>query len=243
MPESIPVSGTISGTLSGDDGTNAVSLPLSIPVTGTATITPHSGGSPIARVGFADLGNNNGTTASLTHTYTPTGNALVVIVQGDVAGGLDDVTATFNGVAMTLADKSVNTGQDTYLYGFYLLNPAAGAHNIVISAGAAHWLKGQALDLSNVTALDAHTNHFGTGSSLVTALTTVANAYAVVGEDGYNGGANPAAGAGLRLTQAEAAYGSGGLFDSNGVLTAGSHNFTTTRTSSTGIAHVAMSFK
>jgi hypothetical protein len=49
MSEAINVSGTITGTLTGNDGTNSVSLPLRISVTGVATITPHA--TSIARPG------------------------------------------------------------------------------------------------------------------------------------------------------------------------------------------------
>lgn len=75
---------------------------------------------------------------SITMAHTCTGSNLILIV-GISSNNADTVTGvTYNGVAMTLGKKSSVTGPVTYMY--YLIAPATGAHNIVISGtGSEFW--------------------------------------------------------------------------------------------------------
>ena len=67
-----------------------------------------------------DGGNvNPGTTLTFAHTCTGSLGLLVVGFNGDNIGGADDVSSvTYNGVALTLADKQVNpaSGGDQRVY-------------------------------------------------------------------------------------------------------------------------------
>jgi hypothetical protein len=79
-------------------------------------------------------GDNGGSSNSLTYSHTCTGSngILFVGVRGDVLN--DYVTsATYNGVAMSLAGKQICNG-DRYVYLFYLKGPATGTHNVVVTA-------------------------------------------------------------------------------------------------------------
>lgn len=205
----------------------------------------------IAFVGAADGGNNGGTTSSRTFSYTcgsGSGRLLVVNFAGDTVAGSDNVTSvTYNSIAMTLIAKTV-TGGSRFNYAYYLLNPASGANNVVITVGSNHYIIANAADYSGVLALDNSTTHV-TGSSvntLTSSLTTIAdNSWVTLFEEGYNGNPLPTAGTGAIRRTADAAFGSVAVFDSNGVITpAGSYSMTTNRTSNSasGISHIMASF-
>lgn len=79
----------------------------------------------------------SGTSLTFAHTTSSSTNgAMTACVKGDFS---DIITgATYNGVSMTLVGKLVNGGLWTYMY--YLLNPAAGTHNVVVSASGTSFL-------------------------------------------------------------------------------------------------------
>lgn len=209
------------------------------------------GAPAIAFVGAADGGNNGGSTASLTFSYTVGSGAnrlLSVCVTGDTT--VDDVTgATYNGVSMSLIAKIQATAGTRWSYSFYLLAPASGAHNVVISAGSSHFLLAGAADYSGVNASgqpDATaTNSINIpASSMSTSVTTVANNdWAILCENGFSSGP-PTAGAGSTVRAVDAAFGTWGIFDSNGPITpAGSYSMTTGYGSVSDITHVIGAFK
>src|SRR3990167_11248949 len=76
-----------------------------------------------------------GTASSLTFSHTCTGSNLYLKVTVGVNFTDSDVTGvTYNGVALTLLRALENTMRDEY---WYLIAPATGAHDIVVSfAGA-----------------------------------------------------------------------------------------------------------
>jgi hypothetical protein len=119
------------------------------------------GGTAIAFDSSADLGDNAGLASSLTTSYTVgsgSNRLLVVFILGDLATGVDDITGvTYNGVALTLVIKQTSfiTPNNRLAYMYYLLSPASGAHNIVISSSATHYLLAVAASYANVAALDA----------------------------------------------------------------------------------------
>lgn len=84
----------------------------------------------VTETGYSASGN-------LTWSHTCTGShlSLVVFVWSRTT---DTVTAaTYNGVAMTAIPGAKNiTASTAYIYAFILANPAAGAHNVVVTATA-----------------------------------------------------------------------------------------------------------
>lgn len=207
----------------------------------------------IAFVAGADGGNNTGGTG-LTYSYTCGSGAnrlLVVGVAGDAT--VDDVTGvTYAGVSMTLAAKKAATGTNNRVsYLFYLLAPATGANNVVISASTAHYILSGAADYTGVKQSaqpDATATANGTGSVLLltSSVTTVANnSWAILLENGYGSNTPPTASTGVTRRTFDAVFGGWGLFDSNAAITpAGSYSMTTQRTNASDtITHVGASFQ
>ena len=99
----------------------------------------------------ADGGNNGGTSTSLTYSYTVGTNAnrlLLVSVVGDPS--VDDISSvTYAGASMTLVAK-IQTPSDRWHYLYYLLSPASGANNVVITAASSHTLMSEASSWFNI---------------------------------------------------------------------------------------------
>lgn len=203
----------------------------------------------------ADLGNNGGTTNSLTASYTcgsGSNRLLVVGLVGDTDNGNDDITSvTYGGVAMTLAKKSASATGGTlrYDYIYYLLNPASGANNVVINCTNNHFLLAVAADYTGVKQSgqpDATTTQTSGSAvtSLTTSITTVAdNCWAVLLEQQDKTGATPTAGAGATRRTFGASFNQPALFDSGGAITpAGSYSMTTNYGIADLITHVIASF-
>ncbi len=200
----------------------------------------------IAYVGSADLGNNGGS-GTFTGAYTVGAGAnrlLVVCFEGDVSGGADDITGvTYNGVSMTLVDKrdAGGAGRITYLY--FLLGPASGTHNVVITSTASHMLIPVAADYSGVKQTsqpdNSTTNSTTYESNLTTVLTTIAdNCWTILGSISL---LSQSAGAGSTRRVEGATYDEPDIFDSNGVITpAGSYSMRTD--ASTFLVHIMASF-
>ncbi len=131
--------------------------------------------------------NNNGA-SSLTFSHTTAGDLLIVLVR-DESG--DHVTGvTYNGVAMTQLAKGVEPSATAEAYVYYLLSPALGANNIVISrssssnnlAGAsASYLGTKQTGFPDGNASGGNTS--GGGAAIVTSSVTVTanNSWVVVG--------------------------------------------------------------
>jgi hypothetical protein len=200
----------------------------------------------------ADLGNNGGTSTSLTVSYTcgaGANRALVVTVEGQVNS--DVITgATYAGASMALAAKIAPASSvQRYQYLFYLLNPASGANNVVISAtGGNTYIIACAADYTGVGSFDAvNSTTLGTSSSFITlSLTTIAdNCWTVFGWSGYSGGANtPFAGSGLTQRVFGAAFKDNGIGDSNGAVhPAGAYSMTENfGATASGSSAIALSF-
>ncbi len=210
----------------------------------------------IAFVAGADLTDNGGTTNSLTHAYTcgsGSNRLLVVGFLGDSIGGNDDITGvTYASIAMTLAVKKTTGGTNRLQYIYYLLNPASGSNNVVISCTNNHYLIAVAADYTGVKQSgqpDAtNTNISGTAgaTTLTTSVTTVAdNSWAILLESSYQGGPAATAGTGATFRIAGAAFGEPSIFDSNGAVhPAGSYSMTTNAAATFGfyIMHTVASF-
>lgn len=200
----------------------------------------------------ADGGNNGGSSTSLTFAYTCSSGSnrlLAVNVLGDVTDNITGVT--YNGVSMTLAAKLTPTGPDTprWVYLFFLLAPATGSNNVIISANTTAYILAGAADYTGVNQTgqpDATTTHTGSGSimNLTSTITTVAdNSWAILAEEG-GGGLPPTFDVGTTRRSFDAAFNTWGLFDSGGPITpAGSYTMKTDRgLASNTILHVIASF-
>lgn len=132
----------------------------------------------IARDNHAFLTATTAASATVAYTCTGSNQILFVGVVGELAS--DNITGvTYNGVSMTLIDKNSN-GVSRWTYIFYLLNPASGSNNIVISAGSSSFIEGMAASYTGVLQSgqpDAHgfTIQGSASSSITKSLTTVAD--------------------------------------------------------------------
>jgi hypothetical protein len=198
-----------------------------------------------------DLGNNGGT-GSLTGAFTMgsvSNGLLTVCLVGDVAGGADDITGvTYNSVSMTLAAKRATANVSRFIYQYYLLAPASGAHNVVVTSTTNHYLIGTATSYSGVKQSaqpDASaTNDTGgvNNTTLTTSVTTVAdNSWTVLCGGAYD--ASPqTAGTGSTLRKTDATN-SQTIFDSNAAKTpAGSTSMAFGMTGSVAMGAVLVSY-
>jgi hypothetical protein len=197
----------------------------------------------------ADGGNNGGSSASLTYSYTVGSGAnrlLVVNLIGDT--NLDDIASvTYAGNYLTLLGK-IQAPSNNKQYLYYLVNPPSGTYNIVVTANNAHFLASQAASWYNVQpgsqpdALITNTAP-ATSTSVSTTLTTVAPGSLVI--QGVWSYGHLAAGAGANMIITDAATGGAGILISSGspVSPAGSVSMTTISdgTESTGVIMVSFS--
>lgn len=187
----------------------------------------------IAFVAAADGGNNGNSTASLTYSYTTgagSNRLLLTCITGDTAA--DDISSvTYNGVAMTQIAK-VLPPANRWSYFYYLLAPASGAHNLVITFGSIHFIISGSADYSGVKQSaqpDASTTNTGSPvgpADLATSLTTSANnSWVTMCGGGFSGSQAQLAGTGATRRAVDGSFGTWGLFDSNAVVTpAGSYS-------------------
>ena len=186
----------------------------------------------------------NVTATSLTFSHTTTGANRILFV-GILTGGGDIVTGvTYAGVSMTLVNKNIlASGNVIYLY--VLVAPASGANNVVVSQSASAFLDAAAISYTGAKQSgqpDANTTGAGTGTSLTTTLTTIAdNSWTVEIFRDPNLNQIPTAGAGTTLRN-NTQYVS--ILDSNGPKTpAGSTSLIANVTSSsTDLGTVMASF-
>ena len=183
---------------------------------------------PIAFVNSADLGNNGGSTNSLSASYTVGSGAnrlLLIGFEGDITGsGADDITGvTYNSVSATLLAKVTTgtSGSNRYHYLYGLLAPTSGANTVQITSTSNHYLMACVVEYSGVS-------QFGLPDAIITqdpgviantsttTLTTVANnCWAVLFSEQFSSGGNPppTAVSGATFRGAEPAF-----FDSGGPI-------------------------
>lgn len=191
----------------------------------------------IAFVNAADLGNNNGTTASLTAAYTVTAGSsvLYVVFLGDLINGANDITGvTYGGMtgALQFSDTSGNTNnnENRIRYIYAVFSPPSGSNNVVISATSSHWLLAGVAEYSGTVTHgppDSTVSQTNGGTTVTAVTTTVAtNAWALgFGEAEGTGGAWTA-GTGATLRAHDGAFNSWAIFDSNGPITPGAYSMT-----------------
>lgn len=187
-----------------------------------------------------------GTTLTFAHTCTGSDLILFVGAVGNNTGSAtDDITgATYNGVAMTLVNKTF-VAADRYRYLFYLLAPATGANNVVITSSTSGGYKGgNAISYTGASQTgqpDSNATAETTGTTITPTTTVVASNCWLVSVAGV-GGASPAAGAGATIRGTAQAV---TFFDSAGTVATGSQGMTinTDDAGSRPIMAVIASFK
>jgi len=161
------------------------------------------------------------TGTSLTYSHTCTGSNLILFVGifGDIDN--DYVTGvTYNGVSMTAVDKSQIPG-DRWVYLYYLIAPATGANNVVVSASNSIAIDAQSASYTGAAQSSQPDNSTvsSDGSDTLTGatvtLTSSANncwTFMVLKTEG----SAPTAGAGTTRRQTGNNM---SIFDSNGAIT------------------------
>lgn len=151
-------------------------------------------------------GGTSGTTITVSHTCT--GSDRILLVGAWVGAGTDTITgATYNGVSMTEIN-AVTTGFTTVKYTklFYLIAPAIGANNIVVTKSGTNsayiWIRNASYTGVKQSAQpDSQTTNTASGvTSLGTSTTTVADNSWVIAFTAYDSiASNSTAGSGTTI--------------------------------------------
>ena len=91
-----------------------------------------SGGTAGAAINL-DYVNNGSSSSTFSHTCTGNNLLLLVGLRGDPTDTLTGIT--YNGVSMTIVNKKQN-GDGYWVYLYYILSPATGTNNVVISGAS-----------------------------------------------------------------------------------------------------------
>jgi hypothetical protein len=191
----------------------------------------------IAFVSALDLGNNANAGGNFSVAFpvsSGSNRGLFVFFDGDLIGGNDDISSvTYAGTAMTLVSKSatLNTAVNRIAYVYYLINPAAGSNNVVISSPTTKYILAGAAEYTGVnqtTLIDGAAN-----AALATATTqplswTTANAGWQIAFTSTSATATQiySANNGYVLRALGVQYNDWGFYDSNGPKVAGSQAVT-----------------
>jgi hypothetical protein len=202
----------------------------------------HSAHAAIAFQGSGDLGNNNGSTDSLSGSYTvnAASNLLVVAVA---TLGADDVTGvTYDGVSLTKAvQNNAQTGGLERTALWFLVNPPTGSNTLAISRTSSAFILAVAADYSGAatTGQPDNTGVNQASASSVTSSLTMNTANSWIMAAACEASDTPAAGSGMTTRTATVTYSNPTNFDSNGPLAAGSQSFTIGSTGNSATAIVA----
>lgn len=179
-------------------------------------------------------GESSAGATSLTFSHTCTGSNLLLLVGFSFVDTASRTISsiTYNGVAMTVLYE-VNPGGNRRTGMAYLLAPATGAHNVVITASGAvsHVINGISASYTGVKQTgfpDSNASNSSAGSGTITTSTTTVLDNCWLAGIGWSNESTPAISAGanttMRGTQA-GTYGYLGACDSNAQKTpAGSYS-------------------
>lgn len=166
-----------------------------------------------------------GATATFSHVVTGSNPTLVVYSNIQVDNTL---TATYDGVSMTQVLKQATGFGTNFLYGFVLINPHTGTHNVVLTSGAGagtNWSAQMALSYTGTnqsTQPDsfngATQNVTGAADSTVATTVILPNSWLVFAEFPTDADPVSVVGGTSRLT------GNGAAADSNGTVSTGSQS-------------------
>lgn len=102
-------------------------------------------------IAFDTSATANVTGTSLTFSHTCSGDDRILFLWARVADDIRSVSsATYNGVAMTSLGDAIGDTND-HGYFFYLLNPASGANDVVITADASIEINGRSASYNGVS--------------------------------------------------------------------------------------------
>lgn len=191
----------------------------------------------------ADLGNNGGSgTLTVSYTVGSGSNRLLIVV---ITGGssTDNITGvTYGGVAMTLVAKKAPGARWVYVY--YLLNPASGANNVVITASSDYIIAvaasySGAQQSSQPDNFATATSAGNIGSWPVSIIPSAASCWAILASESVAG--TPSAGAGTVLRAYDHTFTQPSILDSGGPLIPGlAEILTVDYASTTGAANTGI---
>jgi hypothetical protein len=163
---------------------------------------------PVSTIAFdtsAQFAQDSSPGGTATFSYTVgAGTNRILFVGTTIATGNTVSGVTYNGVAMTQLNTQAISGatfSNTYL--FYLVNPASGAHNIVVTGTGTTFMYSAAESFSGVdqnTPIDANTTTTTTGTSITASVTTTKDNDWLVGWQMVGTSAGSALSAGANTT-------------------------------------------
>ncbi len=181
-------------------------------------------------IAFDNASTGNATATSLTFSKTNTGSNLIlwVGITINAPANIDYVSGvTYNGVSMTRGVALIGNGlnQDsTYLY--YLVAPATGAHNVVVSIIASQQIYAVASSYTGVNqaaqtypTASKYEQTSGLSTQTISVATSSSWVISTCG-DGQNG--SPTRGTGLNATRSSQTF-EAVTADSNGTVSTGSN--------------------
>lgn len=178
----------------------------------------------IALDAVTDQAQATGSTYSFSHTCTGSDRILWVGIFGDTTDTLTGIT--YNGVAMTVAQKVGMGFGDRWIYLYYLVNPATGSNTVSATFSASTAAKAVAVSYTGAkqTGQPDNSNNWTDlfVSSISHSITTVADNCWMVFIAKTNGAGTPSAGTGSTSRGGSNSF---AFFDSNGPITpAGSYS-------------------
>ena len=185
-------------------------------------------------IAFDAFTDGNYTNSATTHTFshTCTGSDRILFVTGFTNTSSDYITGiTYNGVAMTLVNK-LAAAASRYAYIFYLVAPATGANNVVLTASSSSALGGNASSYTGASQTgqpDASSSQTIGASPVNNSVTTVAdNCWSILTQ--LNNQLTPSvASTNSTLRGGNTTFTDAQIFDNNTAITpAGSYTMTTT---------------
>lgn len=173
----------------------------------------------IAHDSSAHLGETTATSQTTAFTNV-SGDILFVGVVGAVAVSNNITGVTYNGVSLTLVNE-IRVPSDRWVSLWYLINPATGSNNVVVSSSPSEYIQSDAITYSGAKQTgqpDASTTDSATSvTTRTTSVTTVAdNCWTVMMSDPNNGGGTAGTGTVKRTERSTTGQ---GLYDSNGPIT------------------------
>jgi len=179
-------------------------------------------------------GITSGTQTSLTVSHTCSGSDRILITQIETEPAGRTTGVTYNGVSMTLLQNTSIIAGAVELLTYYLLAPATGANNIVVSFSSATnghvWSASYTgVKQSGFPDSQANSGELSGGTTQSQATTVVDSNCWLVGL-GYNDVAEIFAGAGTTRRAVCVAGVNYALFDSNGTVSTGSQSLATSWT-------------
>lgn len=116
--------------------------------------------------------NSAATTFTFSHTCAGSDRCLLSFARGPSDQTITGIT--YNGVSMTALPGTDGVGNTTFLanYGFYLLDPATGANNVVVTANTSTTIIAGAVSFTGVEDLDTAEEAEGISSAATDTITS-----------------------------------------------------------------------